>query len=74
MTLALPHTDQATKANLSPSEQLRLFRNLIRSLSDDAAKAVAELEMWCSDANQLERCQLLRHYLTYMKRLCEGTA
>jgi hypothetical protein len=53
-------------------EELRIFRNLMRSLTQNASKTLKELELWCNDAEQLEHCSLLRHYLDYMQRLCDG--
>ncbi len=55
-----------------PEEKLRVFRNLMRSLTHDAVKAVTELEMGCGSIEQLQGCRLVQHYLSYMKRLCEG--
>jgi len=49
-----------------------MFRQLVRSLANDAAQALVELEMWCKDADQIERCSVVRHYLDYLRRLCEG--
>ena len=74
MSQTLGKIEEADKLRPAPEEQLRLFRNLMRSLTHDAGKALAELEMWCKDANQLERCRLVQHYLSYIKRLCEGKA
>jgi hypothetical protein len=72
--LAATATTEGAAASLSPQDELRAFRNVVRSLADDAANALCELETWCTDADQLERCYLVRHYLDYMKRLCEGRA
>jgi hypothetical protein len=55
-------------------EELRLFRNLLRSMTCNAMAVVDDLEMWCKNTDQLERCNLLRKHLDYMKRLCEGKA
>jgi len=60
------------KHGAAPRDELRAFRTLVRSLTADASRALGELQMWCQDAEQLERCYLVRHYLDYMKRLCEG--
>jgi hypothetical protein len=59
---------------LTPQEELRVFRNLVSSLVGDAAQALGELEMWCQDAKQIEQCYLVRHYLDYLRRLCNGKA
>jgi len=59
---------------LAPEEELRLFRGLMRSLTSSAADALNDLGMWCKEAEQLERCLLVQHYLDYMKRLCDGKA
>ena len=56
----------------SADEQLRMFRNVVRSLAADATAALNQLETGCTDADQLEQCLLLRHYLDYMMRLCQG--
>jgi len=69
-------TTEATVESPAASEnhELRAFRNVVRSLTGDAAKALEDLEGWCNDADQLERCHLLRHYLDYIARLCDGKA
>jgi len=72
MHSALVATREMKKTALAPRDELRAFRDLVRSLTDDATSALAELQMWCQDAEQLERCYLVHHYLDYMKRLCEG--
>jgi hypothetical protein len=72
MSLAVVAEGSKAITKASPREELRVFRSLVRSLSSDAAKALDELEMWCTDADQLERCYLVRHYLDYMRRLCDG--
>ena len=64
----------AQRPQLAPEEELRVFRNLMRSLSRDAVRALTELEMGCEDAGQLEQCLVVQHYLDYMKWLCEGRA
>jgi hypothetical protein len=55
-------------------DELRLFRNLMRSMTCNAMTVVDDLEMWCRNTDQLERCDLLRKHLDCMKRLCEGKA
>jgi hypothetical protein len=72
MSLAVTAEGSKAITTASPREELRVFRGLVRSLSSDAAKALGELEMWCTDADQLERCCVVRHYLDYMRRLCDG--
>lgn len=71
MSQVVPSTQTAEQIFLDPQDELRMFRNVMRSLTSDAAKALNELEMWCNDTEQLQRCGLLHHYLDYMKRLCE---
>jgi len=53
-------------------DELAAFRGLMGSLTADAIAALEALQMWCEDAEQLERCCLIGHYLDYMKRLCDG--
>ncbi len=60
------------KPRLSAQEELRIFRNLVRSLTSNAENALTDLGMWCKDADQLERLLLVQHHLDYMKRLCDG--
>lgn len=59
-------------AGTSTDGQFRKFRDVVRSLTTDASKALDDLEAWCADADQLERCYLIRHYLDYIARLCDG--
>jgi len=66
------HNGVGTQATPVAGEDLRIFRNLTRSLASDALAALNELEMWCTDARQLEQCHLVRHYLDYLRRLCDG--
>lgn len=68
----LSSTNRRDAANLPPSEQLRVFRNLVHSLASDAMKALSEVGKDCQDSEQAEQCVLVGHYLDYMKRLCEG--
>lgn len=63
-----------TERRLEPEEELRVFRNLVRSLAGDALSAIGDLEIWCQNLDQLERCRVLRRYLDYMHRLCDGRA
>jgi len=72
MQQAIREQEAAQKPELAPEERLRILRNLVGSVSGDALKALGELEMWCQDANQLEQCHLVRHYLDYLRRLCEA--
>jgi hypothetical protein len=69
---AIATPEAMEKHGAAPRDELRAFRNLVRSLTADATQALGELQMWCQDAEQLERCCLVRHYLDYMRRLCEG--
>ena len=62
----------AEQAKLTPEEELRLFRGLVRSLTCSAAETLDDLGMWCKDPEQFERCLLVQHYLDYLKRLCDG--
>jgi len=72
MHRAIANVDLTRRENREPPQQRRILCNLVRSLTVDATKALSELETWCDNAEQLERCHLVRHYLDYMKRLCEG--
>jgi hypothetical protein len=72
MSLAAAAGGSKAITKASPGEELRVFRGLMQSLSSDAARALGELEMWCTNTDQLERCHLVRHYLDYMQRLCDG--
>jgi len=52
------------------------FKAVIKSLDAGAMKVLDETEdLWEKDANSKEmreKLGLLRHYLDYMKRFCEG--
>jgi len=52
------------------------FKAVIKNLDAGAMKVLDETEdLWEKDANSKElrqKLRLLRHYLDYMKRFCEG--
>lgn len=74
MFRVITHNEVSEESATTPEEQMRIYKNLVRSLTRDALGALGELEMWCQDANQLEQCNLVRHYLEYLQRTADGTA
>jgi hypothetical protein len=72
MHSAVATTGVIERTRPSTDGRFRKFRGVVRSLATDANKALDDLEAWCADADQLERCYLVRHYLDYIARLCDG--
>ena len=56
---------------LSPEEELKHFKAVVRSVMLDASKVLAHIELLVHGAEVEEQMSLLDHYLDYTRRLCE---
>jgi hypothetical protein len=56
---------------LSPEEELKHFKAVVRSLMMDASKVLGYIELEVHGAEVEEQISLLDHYLDYTRRLCE---
>jgi len=67
--LQLLHTDTR-----DATRKARLFRGTVRSLARDAEQVVCELRFApeADPASHREKLGLVRHYLDYLVRLCDG--
>lgn len=57
---------------LPPEEELKHFKNVVKSLMNDASKPLAEIELLSQEPEIEEKISLLDHYLDYTRRLCES--
>ncbi|MEA2005352.1 MAG: hypothetical protein U9O50_03725 [Acidobacteriota bacterium] len=57
---------------LPPEERLKHFKNVVKSLMNDASKVLGEIELLPHGAEIKEKISLLDHYLDYTTRLCEN--
>jgi len=66
------HPKESVSQKLPPEEELKHFKNVVRSAMDDASKALGFIELYADGAEIEEQIRLLDHYIDYTKRLCEG--
>ena len=64
--------DGSSPRKLSPDEELKHFKGVVRSLMYDASKVLAHIELLSHGAEVEEEISLLDHYLDYTQRLCES--
>ena len=57
---------------LSPEEELKHFKAVVRSVMMDASKVLGFIELEAHGAEMEEQISLLDHYLDYTRRLCES--
>jgi hypothetical protein len=57
---------------LSPEEELKHFKAVVRSIMMDASKVLGYIELEVHGAELEEQIALLDHYLDYTQRLCES--
>lgn len=67
-----PDEPSSRGKKLPPEEELRHFKNVVKSLMNDASKVLAEIELLSHGAEIEEQIHLLDHYLDYTRRLCES--
>lgn len=56
---------------LSPEQELKHFKAIVRSVMLDASKVLGYIELEAHGAEMEEQISLLDHYLDYTRRLCE---
>jgi len=59
---------------LSPEDELKHFKAVVRSVMMDASKVLGYIELEVHGAEIEEQISLLDHYLDYTRRLCERDA
>ena len=64
--------DSPSARKLSPEEELKHFKAVVRSLMMDASKVLGFIELEAHGAEIKEQVSLLDHYLDYTRRLCES--
>jgi len=64
--------DGSSPRKLSPEEELKHFKAVVRSVMMDASKVLGHIELLVHGAEIEEQMSLLDHYLGYTQRLCEG--
>ena len=63
--------DSPSPRKLSPEEELKHFKAVVRSVMMDASKVLGHIELLVHGAEVEEQMSLLDHYLDYTRRLCE---
>jgi hypothetical protein len=62
----------ATDKKLTPEEELKHFKNIVKSLMDEASKALVNIDLFSHEVEMKEEISLLSHCLDFTIRLCEG--
>lgn len=57
---------------LTPQEELKYFKNVVKNLLEEASKALVNIEIFSHGAEIKEEISLLSHCLYFTIRLCEG--
>ncbi len=57
---------------ISAEEELKHFKNVVKSLMRDAINVLAEIELFSHGEELEEKISILNHYLDYTLRLSEG--
>ena len=52
--------------------ELKHFKNVVKSLMNDASKVLADIELLSCGSEIVEKISLLNHYLDYTTRLCRN--
>jgi len=55
-----------------PEEELKHFKNVVKSLMEDSSKALVNIELFSHGVEIKEEISLLSHCLDFTIRLCEG--
>ena len=61
-----------TGKKLTPEEELKHFKNLIKSLMEESSKALVNIELFSHEVEIKGEISLLSHCLDFTIRLCEG--
>jgi hypothetical protein len=64
--------DSLSARKLSPEEELKHFKAVVRSVMIDASKVLGFIELEAHGAEMEEQISLLNHYLDYTRGLCES--
>lgn len=64
--------DSSKGKKVQPEEELKHFKAIVKSIMDDASKALAEIILLSNGSEIEEKISLLDHYLDYVRRLCES--
>jgi hypothetical protein len=62
----------ATGKKLTPEEELKHFKNVVKSLMEESSKALANIDLFSHGVEIKEEISLLSHCLDFTIRLCEG--
>ena len=62
----------ADSRKLTPEEELKHFKNVVKSLMDESSKALVNIELFSHGVEIKEEISLLSHCLDFTIRLCEG--
>ena len=68
----MENPDSSPTRKLSPEEELKHFKAVVRSIMMDASKVLGYIELEVHGAELEEQIALLDHYLDYTQRLCES--
>ena len=62
----------ATGKKLTPEEELKHFKNVVKSLMEESSKALVNIELFSYGVEIKEEISLLSHCLDFTIRLCKG--
>ena len=61
----------AKDKKLTPEEELKHFKNVVKSLMEESSKALVNIELFSHEVEIKEEISLLSHCLDFTLRLCE---
>ena len=72
--LNIKKSDDAFAAGkkLTPEEELKHFKNVVKSLMEESSKALVNIDLFSHGVEIKEEISLLSHCLDFTIRLCEG--
>jgi len=62
----------AKDKKLTPEEELKHFKNVVKSLMEESSKALVNIDLFSHGIEIKEEISLLSHCLDFTIRLCEG--
>ncbi len=62
----------ATGKKLTPEEELKHFKNVVKSLMEESSKALVNIDLFSHGVEIKEEISLLSHCLDFTIRLCES--
>ena len=72
LNIKKPDDVLTTGKKLTPEEELKHFKNVVKSLMEESSKALVNIELFSQGVEIKEEISLLNHCLDFTIRLCKG--